>query len=223
VLGRPEQWGPSEQGPEGCRLSSVLSLASQQLSRGWVPQRHVPAQALLPQTLGALEPASEASGAAVTLIGTTDALGVGTAGPAPSAIAAAGLVIVAKVPCPTLHIPHTHARATGQAGSQVGRVGLLLAGSSLHIARVPSRTAVLAVLTAHSVRQLAAGPAPTQAGAAGLPHGAAGVLVTAYVSAARRGSPAGRCLLQSSHRLAPPLTMPFGQARVAMGTAVLMV
>lgn len=78
-------------------------------------------------------------------------LGVGTAGPAPSAIAAAGLVIVAKVPCPTLHIPHTHARATGQAGSQVGRVGLLLAGSSLHVARVPSRTAVLAVLTAHSL------------------------------------------------------------------------
>lgn len=186
VLGRPEQWGPSKQGPEGCRLSSVLSLASQQLSRGCVPQWHVPAQAFPLQTLGAPGPASEASRAAVTPIRTTDTLGIGTAGPAPLAIAAAGLVIVAKVPCPTLHVPHTHTRATGQAGGQVGRVGLLLAGSGLHVARVPSRAAVLAVLTAHSVRQLAAGPAPTHAGAAGLPHGAAGVLVTAYVSVAGR-------------------------------------
>lgn len=73
------------------------------------------------------------------------------------------------------------------------------------------------------VRQLAAGPAPTQAWAAGLPHRAAGVLVTAHVSAMRQGSLAGRHLLQSSHRPAPLLTLPLGQARVAMGAAVLVV
>lgn len=73
------------------------------------------------------------------------------------------------------------------------------------------------------VRQLAAGPAPTQAGAAGLPHGAAGVLVTAHVSAVRQGGLAGRHLLQSSHRLASLLTMALGQARVAMGAAMLVV
>lgn len=223
MLGRPEQWGPSEQGPEGCRLSSVLSVASQQLSRGWVPQWHVPAQALPSQTLGALGPTTEACGAAVTLICTADTLAIGTTGPAPSAVSTAGLVIVAKVPCPTLHVSHSHARAMGQAGSQVGRVRLLLAGSGLHVARVPSWAAVLAVLTAHSVRQLAAGPAPTQAGAAGLPHGAAGVLVTAHVSAVRQGGLAGRHLLQSSHRLASLLTMALGQARVAMGAAMLVV
>lgn len=223
VLGRPEQWVLSEQGPEGCRVSSVLSLSSQQLSRGWVLQGHVPAQALPAQTLDSLGPTSEASRAAVTLICTTDPLAIGTASPAPSAIAAAGLVIVAKVPGPTFHVPHTHVRATGQAGSKVGRVCLLLTGSGLHVAGVPSRTAVLAVLTAHGVRQLAAGPAPTQAWAAGLPHWAAGVLVTAHVSAVRQGSPAGRHLLQSSHHLVPPLTLPPSQARVAMGAAVLVV
>lgn len=73
------------------------------------------------------------------------------------------------------------------------------------------------------MRQLAAGPAPTQAWAAGLPHWAAGVLVTAHVSAVRQGSPAGRHLLQSSHHLVPPLTLPPSQARVAMGAAVLVV
>lgn len=185
-------------------------------------------------------------------------LAIGTAGPAPSAVSAASLVIVAKVPCPTLHVSHSHARATGQAGSQVGRVRLLLAGSGLHVARVPSRAAMLAVLTAHGlrgtgwpsclsspthlpaptedsvplsrggrvgtyVRQLAAGPAPTQAGAAGLPHRAAGVLVTAHVSVVRQGGLAGRRLLQPSHRLASLLTPALGQARVAMGAAMLVV
>lgn len=58
---------------------------------------------------------------------------------------------MAKVPCPTLHVPHTSARATDQAGSQVGRIRHLLAGSRLHVARVSSRAAVLAVLTAHSL------------------------------------------------------------------------
>lgn len=183
VLGRPEQWVLSEQDPEGCRVSSVLSLSSQKLSRGWVLQGHVPAQALPAQTLDSLGPTSEASRAAVTLICTTDSLdgqrgesdldtagpssrgypapwgqegagtdlAIGTASPAPSAISAAGLVIVAKVPGPTFHVPHTHVRATGQAGSKVGRICLLLTGSGLHVAGVPSRTAVLAVLTAHGL------------------------------------------------------------------------
>lgn len=124
---------------------------------------------------------------------------------------------MAEVPFPTLHVPHTHARATGQADGQVGRVCLLLTGSGLHVAGVPGWAAVLTVLTAHSMRQLAAGPASTQAWAAGLSHGAAGVLVTAYIPAVRWGSPAGRHLLQSTHHLAPPLTVPVVQARIAMG------
>lgn len=182
---------------------------------------------------------------------------IGTAGPASSAISTAGLVIMAEVPFPTLHVPHTHARATGQADGQVGRVCLLLTGSGLHVAGVPGWAAVLTVLTAHSLggtgqpstlpsspwetqtpcagqvgwwwgggthmRQLAAGPASTQAWAAGLSHGAAGVLVTAYIPAVRWGSPAGRHLLQSTHHLAPPLTVPVVQARIAMGAAVLVV
>lgn len=32
VLGRPEQWVPSEQGPKSYRVSSVLDPCSQQLS-----------------------------------------------------------------------------------------------------------------------------------------------------------------------------------------------
>lgn len=115
-------------------------------------------------------------------ISTTDALVVGTAGPAPSVVSAAGLVIMAEVPSPTLHVLHTHVRAMGQEGGRLGRDHFLLAGSGLHVAGVASRAAVLAILAAHSVGQLAAGPAPTQAWAAGLPHWAAGVLVTAHVS-----------------------------------------
>lgn len=79
-------------------------------------------------------------------------LAKGTAGPAPEAVSAAGLAIVAEAPLPTLHIPHTHRRAEGQVGSMVGRIHLLLTGSGLHIAGVPSRAAMLAVLTAHSLQ-----------------------------------------------------------------------
>lgn len=82
--------------------------------------------------------------------GGTD-LAIGTAGPAPTAISAAGLVIMAEVPLPACHLPHTHVRAEGQVGSIVGRIHFLLTGSGLHIAGVPSRAAVLAVLTAHSL------------------------------------------------------------------------
>lgn len=67
------------------------------------------------------------------------------------AISAAGLVITAEVPLPTLHVPHIHVRASVQVGSMVGRIHLLLTSSGLHIAGVPSRTAMLAVLTAHSL------------------------------------------------------------------------
>lgn len=210
---------PSEQGPEGCRVSLVPGLSSQQLPWGRIPQRSVPAQRLLAQTLGALGPTAEASGTAVTLIGTTDALAVGTAGPAPAAVSAAGLVIVAEVPLSTLHVPHTHMRAEGQ----VGGIHLLLTGSGLHIAGVPTGAAMLAILTAHSVGQLAAGPALTQAWAAGLPHWAAGVLVTVRVFGFGQGSPVGRHLLQSSHDLVPPLTLPPSQACVALRATVLVV
>lgn len=82
--------------------------------------------------------------------GGTD-LAVGTAGPAPLASSAAGLVVVAEVPLPTLHVPYTHVRANRQAGSRLGRVHLLLTGSGLHIAGVPSWATVLAVLTANGL------------------------------------------------------------------------
>lgn len=181
MLGRPEQWAPSEQGPKGRGVSSVLSPSSQQLPRGRVPLRSVPAEGFPEQTLGALGPTAEARGTAVTPVRTTRALdggsggvrvargrtrprptpgpragggtdlAVGTAGPAPSAVSAAGLVIVAEVPLPTVHVPHTHVPAAVQVGSRAGRVHLLLAGSGLHVAGVPSRAAVLAVLTAHGL------------------------------------------------------------------------
>lgn len=83
--------------------------------------------------------------------GGTD-LAMGTAGPAPTAILAAGLVIMTEVPLPTLHVPHTHGRTEGQAGGMVVRIHLLLTGSGLHIAGIPSWAAVLAVLTAHSLQ-----------------------------------------------------------------------
>lgn len=159
----------------------------------------------------------------MTVICTTDALAIGTAGPAPTTISAAGLVVMAKVPLSTLHIPHTHMRAKGQVGSMVGRIHLLLTGSGLHIAGVPSRAAMLVVLTAHGVGQLAAGPALTQAWAAGLPHWAAGVLVTTHVFGLGQGSPVGRHLLQSSHHLVPPLTLPLSQACITLRAAVLVV
>lgn len=82
--------------------------------------------------------------------GGTD-LEIGTAGPALMAIPAAGLVIMAEVPLPTVHVPHIHVRASGQVGSVVGRIHFLFTGSGLYIAGIPSRTAVLAVLTAHSL------------------------------------------------------------------------
>lgn len=82
--------------------------------------------------------------------GGTD-LAIGTAGPAPSANLAAGLVIVAKVTAPTFHVPCTHARAMDQEGGKVRRVSLLFTGSGLHVAGVPSRAAVLAVLAAHGL------------------------------------------------------------------------
>lgn len=73
------------------------------------------------------------------------------------------------------------------------------------------------------MRQLAAGPALTQAWAAGLPYWAASVLVTAHVSGVGQGSPVGRHLLQSSHHLVPPLTLPLSHASVALRAAVLVV
>lgn len=159
----------------------------------------------------------------MTLVPTTGALAVGAAGPAPLAVRAAGLVIVAEVPRPTLHVPHAHRRAAGQAEGRVRKVQLLLTGSGLHVAGVASRAAVLAVLTAHGMRQLAAGPGPPQARAAGLPHRAAGVLVTARVSGVGRGGPVGRHFVQSGHHLSPPLTVPSGHTRVALRAAVLLV
>lgn len=91
--------------------------------------------------------------------------------PSPLAVWAAGLVIVAEVPRPTLHVPHAHRRAAGQADGRVHRVHLLLTGSGLHVAGVASRAAVLAVLTAHGVRQLAAGPGPLRLGQQVCPTG----------------------------------------------------
>lgn len=85
-------------------------------------------------------------------VGVGTDLAVGAAGPAPLAVWAAGLVIVAEVPRPTLHVPHAHRRAAGQADGRVHRVHLLLTGSGLHVAGVASRAAVLAVLTAHGLR-----------------------------------------------------------------------
>lgn len=73
------------------------------------------------------------------------------------------------------------------------------------------------------MRQLATGPGPPQARAAGLPYRAAGVLVTARVSGVGRGSPAGRHLVQSGQHLVPPLTVPSGHTRVALGAAMLVV
>lgn len=188
--------------------------------------------------------------------GGTD-LAVGAAGPAPLAVWAAGLVIVAEVPRPTFHVPRAHKRAAGQAEGRVCRVHLLLTGSGLHIAGIASRAAVLAVLTAHGlwntkgprtltptnvpshlrrgpaltrtgqvgthVWQLTAGPGPPQTRAAGLPHRAAGVLVTAHVSGVGRGGPAGRHLVQSGHHLLPPLTVPSSHTRIALRAAVLVV
>lgn len=223
VLGRPEQWGPSEQGPEGRQVSSVLRPSSQQLSWCRVPPRSVPAQGLPMEALGPLGSAAEATGTAVTPVPTTGALAVGAAGPAPLAVWAAGLVIVAEVPRPTFHVPRAHKRAAGQAEGRVCRVHLLLTGSGLHIAGVASRAAVLAVLTAHGVWQLTAGPGPPQTRAAGLPHRAAGVLVTAHVSGVGRGGPAGRHLVQSGHHLVPPLTVPSSHTRIALRAAVLVV
>lgn len=219
VIRRPEQRVPSGQGPGGYGVSLVPSLSSQQLSWDWIPQVSVPAQGLPAETLGALGPTAEASGTAVTLIGTTDALAIGTAGPAPAAISAARLVIMAEVPLSTLHVPHPHMKAEGQVGS----IRLLLTGSGLHIAGVPIGAAMLVVLTAHSVGQLAAGPALTQAWAAGLPHWAAGVLVAVRVFGLGQGSPGGRHLPQSRHDLVPPLTLTPSQARVALRTTVLVV
>lgn len=83
--------------------------------------------------------------------GGTD-LAIGTAGPAPTAVSAAGLVIMTEAPLSTLHVPHTHRRTEGQAGGMVGRIHLLLTGSGLHVAGIPSWAAMLAVLTAHSLQ-----------------------------------------------------------------------
>lgn len=85
------------------------------------------------------------------MVGDGTDLAVGTAGPAPSVVSAAGLVIMAEVPSPTLHVLHTHVRATGQEGGRLGRDHFLLAGSGLHVAGVASRAAVLAILAAHSL------------------------------------------------------------------------
>lgn len=136
---------------------------------------------------------------------------------------------MAKVPCSTLHVPHTPARATGQAGSQVGRIRLLLAGSCLHVARVPSRAAVLAVLTAHSLggtrRRLplsatrppargGLGSSPGQAG--GHSHEATGSRPSPHSGLGSRSAPQGSWCAGHSPCLCDETGQPGGQASSAV-------
>lgn len=157
----------------------------------------------------------------MTPICTADALEVGTAGPASLSISAAGLVVVTEVPRPALHIPGLG--AGGQVCGSLAGVHVLLAGPRLHVAGVPSWAAMLPILTAHGVGQLAAGPASPQAWAAGLSYWAAGVLVTTDISNLERGCLAGGQPLQASHHGVPLLTVPLRGTGETLGAAVLMV
>lgn len=98
------------------------------------------------------------------------------------ASSAAGLVVVAEVPLPTLHVPYTHVRANRQAGSRLGRVHLLLTGSGLHIAGVPSWATVLAVLTANGLWDRTAAPLPRYESTAGIGGGTAGDIITGDIT-----------------------------------------
>lgn len=139
----------------------------------------------------------------MALVHATHALAEGAAGPATLGVATAGLVIVTEAPIPTRHIIHQPpGRAHGQQGSGLGAVSHLLAGSCLQVAGVARWAAVLPVLTAHGMGQLAAGPAPAQAGTAGLANWAAGVLVTADVANVRQGRQVGSCFLQPRSEVA---------------------
>lgn len=76
-------------------------------------------------------------------------LWVGTAGPVSLAIFTTGLVIMAEVAFSTLHIPNL--RTDAQVHRRLHGAHILLTGPRLHVAGVPSRAAVLPVLTAHSL------------------------------------------------------------------------
>lgn len=82
-------------------------------------------------------------------VGNSTDLCVGTAGPASLAVFTTGLVIVAEMSGATFHIPNI--RAKGQVHGRLDRACILLTGSRLHVAGVPSRATVLPVLTAHSL------------------------------------------------------------------------
>lgn len=101
------------------------------------------------------------------------------------AVFTTGLVIVAEMPRSALHIPNL--RTGGQVHGRLGGAHVLLTGPGLHVAGVSGRATVLPVLTAHSMGQLAAGPASLQTWAAGLPYWAAGMLVTTGISNLERG------------------------------------
>lgn len=140
-------------------LRSVFGPSSQQLSWSRVPQRSVPAQGLLVQALGAPGPTAEACRAAVTPVCTTDALAVGTAGPASKTVSAAGIVVVAEAPFPTRHVAHT-----GQVGGREGRVLLLLMfGPSRCRCSQPGSSAG----GPHSTRRGAAGSRPSPCSGSG--------------------------------------------------------
>lgn len=157
----------------------------------------------------------------MTSISTADTLCVGTAGPASLAVFTTGLVIVAEMSAATFHIPNL--RAKGQVHGRLDRACILLTGSRLHVAGVPSRATVLPVLTAHSMGQLAAGPTSLQAWAAGLPYWAAGMLVTTNISMLEQSCLAGGHLLQASHHSVSLLTVPLIHTFETLRAAMLVV
>lgn len=97
---------------------------------------------------------------------------------------------------------------------------MFFTGPGLHIAGIAQRAAVLTILTAHSVGKLAAGPAPSKAGTAGLSIRAPGVLVT--IHRARGHKLGGRLLGQPGHYMVLLLTA-LWVTDVAFGAAVLVV
>lgn len=137
------------------------------------------------------------------------------------AVFTTGLVIVAEMPCSTLHIPNL--RTEGQAYGRLDGAHVLLTGPCLHVAGVSSRATVLPVLTAHSMGQLAAGPASLQTGTTGLPYWAAGMLVTTDISNSERGRLAGGHLLQAAHHSVSSLTVALSRTREALRAAMLVV
>lgn len=132
----------------------------------------------------------------------------GAAGPAPPAVSAAGLFIMAKVPVPTGHVHHPPSGAHGQGSGQVGAVCCLLAGPGLYVAGIAGWAAVLAVLTAHSLgdKGISMWPpsgVPPPTGQAGYSHGAAGSRPSPRPAWGSRSGPrgswhAGRSLRQLS-------------------------